>query len=347
MSIYDIPAVDATVRNSSQTLELELVGPNRAVLDVGCATGYLARALVERGCTVSGVEYDPVAAEQARPSLKELVVADLNAVDLAEQFPGQTFDAIVFGDVLEHLADADRVLASATRLLAPGGAIVISVPNVTHGSLRLALLQGRWDYRDSGLLDRTHIRFFTRQSALDMVHGAGLVVTNLYGTVLDPLGCEVEIDDESLPWSIVDWVRQQPDANVYQFVIRAVLGEARDAPELVPAVEPPVVEDAHTERARVEAALHDGSDGRSDLVTEVIDLRRRVLTMRDHAIGAEAEMGTARVEVERARAGELAAIAERERMVEELKSTVSWRLGTKLVGPIARVKRLVQGAESK
>mgnify|MGYP001792560876 CR=1 FL=1 len=83
MSLYDIPAVDATVRNSSQTLELELVGSDKSVLDVGCATGYLARALVEQGCVVTGVEYDPVAAALPRPSLAELVAIDLHDVVLA------------------------------------------------------------------------------------------------------------------------------------------------------------------------------------------------------------------------------------------------------------------------
>jgi len=207
VSIYDIPAVDTTIRNSSQTLALEAVGSDKRVLDVGCATGYLARALVERGCVVTGVEYDAVAAAVARPSLAELVVADLNDVDLADQFPGQLFDSIVFGDVLEHLTDADRVLRSATKLLAAGGSVVISVPNVTHGSLRLALLQGRWDYRESGLLDRTHLRFFTRESMLAMARGAGLAITNIWATILDPLGCEVEIDADGLPCSVVDWVR--------------------------------------------------------------------------------------------------------------------------------------------
>ena len=344
MSIYDIPAVDATVRNSSQTLELELVGSNKRVLDVGCATGYLARALVERGCVVTGVEYELAAAELARPSLTELVVADLDDVDLAEQLAGKTFDSIVFGDVLEHLADPDRVLQSATRLLAPGGSVVISVPNVTHGSLRLALLQGRWDYRDSGLLDRTHVRFFTRESTLAMVRSAGLVVTHLWATVLDPLGCEVEVDADQLPWAMVDWVRRQPDAYVYQFVVRAELGQDDGTtPELVPAVDVPDLDDVHTERGRIEARLHRATDGRADVVAEVLETRRHILTLRDHAVGAEAAVGSARLEVARARAAERSAREESERIVQELKSTSTWRLGTRLVSPLARAKRLLQG----
>lgn len=345
MPIYDIPAVDPTVRNSSQTLELELVGPGKAVLDVGCATGYLARALAEQGCVVAGVEYDPEAAAVARPSLAELVVADLDDAELAQLFAGKTFDSIVFGDVLEHLADPDGVLQSATRLLAPGGSIVISVPNVTHGSVRLALLQGRWEYRDSGLLDRTHVRFFTRESTLAMVRHAGLVVTHLWATVLDPLGCEVEIDAEALPWAIIDWVRHQPDAYVYQFVLRAELGEDDGtAPELIPAVDVPDLDDVYTERGRIEARLHRGTNGREDVVGELLETRHHMLTLRDHAIGAEAAVGSARLEVERARAAENAAHGESERTAAELKSTATWRVGTRLVSPLSRARRLLREA---
>jgi len=345
VSIYDIPAVDPTALNSSQAIELELVGHDKTVLDVGCSTGYLARALTAQGCTVSGIEFDAEAAEQARPSLANLVVADLERVDLADAFSGQTFDVIVFGDILEHLTRADDVLRSAVKLLAPGGSIVISVPNVAHGSLRLALLQGRWDYRETGLLDRTHVRFFTRSSLRDMLVGAGLVMEDLRATVLDPLEVEVEIDADALPWAVVDWVRHQPDALVYQFVVRVVVGvdDGSEDPELVPAVDLPVRDDIHATRARIEAELHAGSPGSNSIVDEVIDLRHRVLTMRDHAVGVEASLGSLRAEVERARAAEKDAYAETERLVEELKHTTSWRLGTMLVAPLARVKRVIQG----
>jgi 2-polyprenyl-3-methyl-5-hydroxy-6-metoxy-1,4-benzoquinol methylase len=289
VSLSDIPTVDGTVRNSSQTLELALVGTDTSVLDVGCATGYLARALVERGCVVTGVEYEAEAAARALPSLAELFVVDLNDVDLAEHLAGKTFDPVVFGDVLEHLTDPDRVLRSATKLLAPGGSVVISVPNVTHGSLRLAFLQGRWDYDDSGLLDCTHVHFFTRESALAMVREAGLVVTHLWATVVDPLGCEVEIDTDQLPWAVVDWVRRQPDACAYQFVLRAGLGEDDGTtPELAPAIDLPHPHDIHAEQGRIEAMLHRGTDGRDDVVSEVLETRRHILTLRDHAIGAPA-----------------------------------------------------------
>jgi 2-polyprenyl-3-methyl-5-hydroxy-6-metoxy-1,4-benzoquinol methylase len=340
VSQYHIDAVDPTVRNSSQALELELVGPNRRVLDVGCATGFLGKALAGQGCAVIGVEFDPQAAAEARALLDEVVEADLNVTALADLFPGREFDAIVFGDVLEHLLDPDAVLRSAVELLAAGGAVVISIPNVAHGSLRLALLQGRWDYLETGLLDRTHLRFFTRESVLLMVAGAGLHITDLRGTILDPLGCEVEIDDESLPGTIVEWVRRQPDALTYQFVLRAEVGRADGAPvpDLVPAVELPPADDAHTARAALEARDAAEIPNRRVLIDELTDVRRRILTLRDHAIGAEVAVSTARAEA-------MAATADLHRSLTELaavRESRTWRTGKLVLSPVGVVRRILR-----
>jgi 2-polyprenyl-3-methyl-5-hydroxy-6-metoxy-1,4-benzoquinol methylase len=339
VSQYHIDAVDPTVRNSSQALELELVGPNRRVLDVGCATGFLGKALAAQGCAVIGVEFDPQAAAEARALVDEVVEADLNVTALADLFPGRQFDAIVFGDVLEHLLDPDAVLRSAVELLAAGGAVVISIPNVAHGSLRLALLQGRWDYLETGLLDRTHLRFFTRESVLLMVAGAGLHITDLRGTILDPLGCEVEIDDGSLPGTIVEWVRRQPDALTYQFVLRAEVGRADGAPvpDLLPAVELPPADDAHTARAALEARDAAEIPNRRVLIDELTDVRRRILTLRDHAIGAEVAVSTARAEVK-------AATADLHRSLTELaavKESRTWRTGKLVLSPVGVLRRIL------
>jgi 2-polyprenyl-3-methyl-5-hydroxy-6-metoxy-1,4-benzoquinol methylase len=231
-----VPVYEATVNASDDTSQgrmLDLIGGGKTVLDVGCATGYLARALVERGCQVSGVELVPEAAEKARPVLDRLVVGDLATLDLAAEFGEARFDCVVAGDVLEHLADPAPVLRSLVGLLAPGGSVVVSTPNVSHGSLRLALLQGRWQYLDRGLLDRTHLRFFTRASLLELLHDCGLSVVQMHPTTGDPLGVEVDVDVAALPEGIVDWVRAQPDATVYQWVLRAVVDDAAGRAESV------------------------------------------------------------------------------------------------------------------
>ena len=110
---------------------------------------------------------------------------------------------MVLADVLEHLREPARALRDATDLLREGGRLVLSVPNVAHGALRLALLQGRWSYTETGLLDRTHLHFFTRTSLFELVEGAGLAVDQLRATVADPLGVEVDSTPTGCrpPWS--------------------------------------------------------------------------------------------------------------------------------------------------
>jgi len=339
--------VDPSVRNSSQTIELEMVGPDKDVLDVGCATGYLAAALNKQGCRVSGVEYDPDAAEEARSHLVKLVIGDLTTIDLVAEFGEQAFDAVVFGDVLEHLARPAQVLAAALPLLRPGGSVVISVPNVAHGSLRLALLEGRWDYTTVGLLDETHVRFFTRATLAAMLAEAGLQVQEVRATVLDPLQTEVDVDDEAVPRGIVQWVRDQPDSMVYQFVVRAQLGDpARPWPPVEPAVVVPRVDDVHRRLAAAAEAPQDVAAQRDVLTAQVVELRRTVLNLRDHVIGTSAELGRVRAEAHLAE--QRVTVAERDRDVlwhelTQIKSSASWRVGQRVVRPFGIFRRMARG----
>lgn len=223
--------VDPENENTSQSVLLDLVGRHKSVLDVGCATGYLGEALIARGCTVTGIEIDSEAAEEARTRLDRVIVGDLATLDLDAVLGSDRFDVVLMGDVLEHMADPAALLLRAASLLNPGGSVVISIPNVGHGSVRLALLQGRWQYKDRGLLDRTHLRFFTRPAVEALVRDAGLRIVDMRATTSDPLGSEVEVDPAELPPGVVDWVRAQPDTNVYQFVLRAVPDDGFGLPD--------------------------------------------------------------------------------------------------------------------
>lgn len=221
--------VDLSNRNNSHTLMVELVGGTKRVLDVGCATGYLAQALVERGCTVSGVELDGESAEEARTHLERLVIGDLETMDLAEAFGDDRFDVIVFGDVLEHLRDPLPVLRNAKALLADRGSVVASIPNVAHGSVRLALLAGRFDYQDLGLLDSTHVRFFTRSSVEDLFREAGMVPIDVRRTTAGFFDTPVPVREDEFAPAVVDAVRADPESATYQFVLRAVPDDAEAA----------------------------------------------------------------------------------------------------------------------
>lgn len=220
---YDgVESVGAGGEGNSHTLVLELVGTGKRVLDVGCSTGYLAQDLVQCGNKVSGVEIDVEAAEKARPLLEHLVVGDLDRMDLADELPAKAFDVVVFADVLEHLKDPVRTLAQAKALLDDGGYAVLSIPNVAHASVRLSLLQGRFDYRPVGLLDETHLRFFTRSSLEELLDQAGFVATDVRRTTLPPFATEIPLEPGDFPPDLVDLVEDDPDSSTYQFVLTAV-----------------------------------------------------------------------------------------------------------------------------
>jgi 2-polyprenyl-3-methyl-5-hydroxy-6-metoxy-1,4-benzoquinol methylase len=163
---------------SSHSVLLSLLGEGcgRRLLDVGAADGFLAEILSARGWAVTALEQDPVRAEQARGKCQELIVGDVTDAALRRS---DRFDAIVFGDVLEHLSDPLSALRSAIANLEPGGLVLVSVPNIAHLFVRLSLLLGRFDYADRGILDRTHLRFFTRRTFLSLLAQAGLVVETL------------------------------------------------------------------------------------------------------------------------------------------------------------------------
>jgi 2-polyprenyl-3-methyl-5-hydroxy-6-metoxy-1,4-benzoquinol methylase len=156
-------------------LLVEAVPRGARTLDVGCATGYVAAELALRGGTVVGVEADPAAAAIAGRTCERIVVGDIeDPACRAELSALAPFDAVVCGDVLEHLRDPWDALAFLATLLRPGGTAAISVPNVAHWTGRRALLRGRFPYAEHGLFDRTHLRFFTRAGARELAEGAGL-----------------------------------------------------------------------------------------------------------------------------------------------------------------------------
>lgn len=228
---YDLD-LDQLDSNTSHAIVVELVGTDKRVLDVGCSTGYLSRLLSHRGNVVSGIEVDPAAAAMASPQLAEVVVGDVETMDVAGHFPAASFDVIVFADVLEHLRDPIAALRKALPLLTPDGSIVVSLPNIAHGAVRLSLLEGRFEYRPLGLLDDTHLRFFTRSSVDDLLRGAGLVAIDMRRTVADVFATEIPVSPDHFSAAVVDDVRAEPDSDTYQFVFRAVPLSGSGGPDL-------------------------------------------------------------------------------------------------------------------
>lgn len=150
----------------------------RRVLDFGCAGGALGKTLkAERpGIEVRGVEPVPDVAARARSVLDDVHVGQAEDA-LPADWPRP--DCVIFADVLEHLVDPWAAVRRARALLEPGGALVVSIPNVLHHSVVADLVRGRFDYRDAGVLDRTHLRFFTAATARELIEQAGFAIERI------------------------------------------------------------------------------------------------------------------------------------------------------------------------
>jgi 2-polyprenyl-3-methyl-5-hydroxy-6-metoxy-1,4-benzoquinol methylase len=207
---------------STHNLVVELVPEGSSVLEFGCATGYMSEVLTQRrSCRVTGVELDPQAAAEATAFCERVVVGDAETLDLGEHLGDERFDAVLFADVLEHLRDPAAMLRRARPFVAEGGAVVASIPNIAHISVRLALLGGEFRYRDLGLLDDTHVRFFTRASIIDLFESEGFVVSTWRRRHVDESDAEISPPPD-LPDDIRSWLGADPELTTYQFVVRAV-----------------------------------------------------------------------------------------------------------------------------
>jgi SAM-dependent methyltransferase len=221
----------------------------RRVLDVGCGGGALGAVLkAERDCELVGVEAFAEAAARARTRLDDVLELDLDALEALPPASG-SFDAMIFGDVLEHLRDPRRLLAALLPSLAPEGTLVFSIPNVRHWSVVCPLLvNGQWEYTDAGLLDRTHVHFFTLREFLALLGDLGLeaihVGVNDHMPLPDDLRPFVDLavaygadrDEAALGLGAYQYLivaRRPARAAAAPFVSVAFLDELLSAPEML------------------------------------------------------------------------------------------------------------------
>lgn len=171
-------------------LLLGLVPRGSRVLEVGCASGYLSRALREQlGCTVTGVEIVPRLAELAVGNVERVIVGSIDQPEVLAQI-GQGYEVLIMADVIEHLEDPWASIGRLKGCMAPGALWFITFPNIAHCQMRWQLLRGRWEYTDFGLLDRTHLRFFSLPSVLSFVQEVGFELVKLHLSHTDYPGRE-------------------------------------------------------------------------------------------------------------------------------------------------------------
>jgi len=208
---------------------LALIPPAVArVVEPGCSAGALAREYRARypACDYVGIEVEPRYAELARRHCSRVLVSDLERMSDADLDVLAPADAWVFGDVLEHLVDPWRLLARIRPRLAPGGCVVACIPNMQHWSVLARLASGRLFYEDKGLLDRTHLRWFTRTTIVPLFENAGFRVTLLNGRVFEAPNAAAAIAAvRALSVALgVERARAIEDTGVLQWLVRAEPG---------------------------------------------------------------------------------------------------------------------------
>jgi len=161
---------------------LNLISDNvKKVLDVGCSTGALGEKIKKRNrAKVVGIELDQKMAKVAKKRLDKVIIGDIGKINLKDYLTHNYFDCIIFADVLEHLVNPWDVLKNITAFLNNDGVIVASIPNVRHYTTIISLfLRGYWPYRERGIHDKAHLRFFTLKNISEMFQNAGLEIVRI------------------------------------------------------------------------------------------------------------------------------------------------------------------------
>ncbi len=212
------------VENSSHSKMFRIIEENchnkiSRILEVGCSTGFFGALLKDFGHEVWGIEIDPKTAEVARSRIDKVFTGTIEEFLNDSNLLKLEFDYITFGDVLEHLVNPLDVLKKCKKILSDKGAIVISIPNIAHISIRTMLSTGKWTYNECGIMDRTHLRFFTKDSLIELFTDAGYCIDVIDRTIVGGNETETIVDPNTL--DIVKKLSNDDEQEVFQYILSA------------------------------------------------------------------------------------------------------------------------------
>lgn len=211
--------LDLDTKNSISVI-VNRIKKNSIILEFGPANGRLTKYLKEvLNCKVYCVEINPESAFDAAKYSEKMIVDSIENYKWLDEFSEIKFDFIIFADVLEHLYYPEEVLKKSKLLLRSSGSIILSVPNIAHNSIIMNLLNDQFEYMNVGILDNTHIRFFTKYSLDKFIYNAGLNIVYETGIHLNPLNTEFNNDYNNLNMEISDFIRNREYGEIYQFVV--------------------------------------------------------------------------------------------------------------------------------
>ena len=219
-----IPKEDKNYYENEREDVQKLINPgSRRILDVGCGKGRLGKILKEKlNAEVWGVEYIEDIASFAAENLDSVISGSIE--DAIFRLPDNYFDTIIFADVLEHLIDPYSVLEKIKSKLSKKGEIVASIPNVRHWSVVKKLLEGDWEYQEFGIMDNTHLRFFTRKSIYNMFEKAGYKIIGIVYVILETEKLSPRLISAMSESSIkIDTL--EGESKHFQYIVKAIKNE--------------------------------------------------------------------------------------------------------------------------
>jgi SAM-dependent methyltransferase len=320
----------------------------------------MSAILRERGCTIVSIEIDADMASQAARFCERVIVGNLDTMDLDAELGEDRFDVILAADVLEHLRDPLATLRALRAFLKPDGTFVVSLPNIAHASVRLALLDGRFQYQDLGLLDRTHLRFFTHESIGQLFDEAELAIVELHRQEAPIDTTEIAVDTDTVPAEVIRKLQEDPDARTYQFVVKALplnapgmrelQGRLREQAfatdaverELVPRVREleQALADITAREGQVRIALIDAHDQILSRDEQILELTSKLRRETEELRQLRSQLGGELEQLRGLREGDSAIVAAREEEVRRLRVRLDRILGSPPMRLYAGLQRL-------
>jgi 2-polyprenyl-3-methyl-5-hydroxy-6-metoxy-1,4-benzoquinol methylase len=315
--IYDSP-LDLANANDPRTLALRLIPAGKAVLELGPATGRVTSVLSERGCQVVAVERDAAMAPKLERYCSRVIVGDVERLSLEEVLGDQRFDVILAGDFLEHLAHPLKLLEDLRRYLSEDGYVVASIPNIAHGSVRLSLLNGKFEYKDIGILDRTHLRFFTLDSILRLFTEAGFAIVDVQRVRQDPFKepyvDRPQRDNPEVSPELKRLIEDDPDAATVQFVVKAFPQNSSAGQMHMLLTLQTQIQEKEKTALRLEKTLEDLRRHLEDLRGMLQEKERTVSELKDQIQTLQSRIESSRQQAE-------GALRERESVIRELQAS--------------------------
>ncbi|WP_131783174.1 class I SAM-dependent methyltransferase [Legionella gresilensis] len=209
--------------NSSHAKILDKILPDSYVLEFGPAHGVMTKYMQEKlQCKIYAVELDPIAANDAKQYCEKMLVGNIEEYTWKNEYAEIKFDYIIFADVLEHLYDPWRVLTEAKPLLNDKGKILLSLPNIANNAVIMDLISDKFEYRSTGLLDCTHLRFFTKPSIEKMVKECGYKPISIDATFFKPQFTEFKRSYLEFNLGVIKCLSEKPNGHVYQYIYELV-----------------------------------------------------------------------------------------------------------------------------